>query len=78
MECHKTMNSILYIILSILSDLKIVSLLFTCLPIFKVVNMSGKLILSTLFGFTEKQLSPLAINLDLTFNFGKLCGGEEC
>lgn len=41
--------------------------------------MSGKLIQSTIFGFTEKQPSPLAINLDLTFNFGKLCGvGEEC
>lgn len=38
--------------------------------------MSGKIILSTIFEFTEKQPSPLAINLDLTFNHGKLYGGE--
>lgn len=41
-----------------------------------MVNISSdKLILSTIFNFTEKQPNLLAISLGLTFNYGKFCGG---
>lgn len=36
--------------------------------------MSDKLISSTIFDFADKQPSPLAINLDLTFNHGNVYG----
>lgn len=78
MECHKTciLASKLNDFLRFYLILKLFIFIFTHVLVVKVVNISsGKLILSTIFNFTEKQPNPLAINLDLTFNYGKFCGG---